>query len=72
MNALKLPPIPVNTLSSLRFVLRVAYGTSFQLSNVVDDPVSTKKFIFKTKSIFHCNYVIESSIFLHLFIVSRI
>ena len=50
MNALKLPPIPVNTLSSLRFVLSVAYGTSFQLSNVIDDPVSTKKFIFKTKS----------------------
>ena len=50
MNALKLPPIPVNTLSSLRFVLRVAYGTSLQLSNVVDDPVSTKKFIFKNKS----------------------
>jgi hypothetical protein len=50
MNALKLPPIPVYILSSRRFVLSVAYGTSFQLSNVVGDPVSTKKFILKTDS----------------------
>jgi hypothetical protein len=50
MNALTLPPIPVNVLPSRKFVLRVAYGTSFQLSNVADAPVSTKKLILKTDS----------------------
>ena len=50
MNVLKLPPIPVYILSSRRFVSSVPYGTSFQLSIVVDAPVSTKKLILKTNS----------------------
>ena len=50
MKALKLPPIVVYILSSRRFVWSVAYGTSFQLSSVVDAPVSTKKLILKTNS----------------------
>jgi hypothetical protein len=50
MNALTLPPIPVNVLPSRRFVLSVEYGTSFQLISVLDAPVSTKKLILKTDS----------------------
>lgn len=50
MNALTLPPIPVNVLPSRRFAWNVEYGTSFQLSIVVDAPVSTKKLILKTDS----------------------